>query len=100
MALALLSSICLYEGSFRKYHAVIPATNVAWNGQYESSDKFFEEAAAAAKQLMDSKEFALVSGSPVSVSDGKEVSSVYDQIWRGQDFSKTSEAIWTAEYEA
>ena len=49
---------------------------------------------------MDSKEFALVSGSPVSVSDGKEVSSVYDQIWRGTDFSKTSEAIWTAEYEA
>ena len=100
VALALKSRICLYEGSFRKYHAVNPATNVAWNGQYESSDKFFEEAASAAKQLMDSKEFALVSGSPVSVSDGKEVSSVYDQIWRGQDFSKTSEAIWTAEYEA
>lgn len=99
VALAFMSRVCLYEGSFRKYHTVNPATNNAWSGQYESSDDFFNAAATAAKSVIDSKEFSLVTGSPVSVADGKEVASLYDNIWRSTDFGKSKEAIWTAEYE-
>ena len=100
VALAFMSRVCLYEGSFRKYHTVNPATNNAWSGQYESSDDFFNAAATAAKSVIDSKEFSLVTGSPVSVADGKEVASLYDNIWRSTDFGKSQESIWTVEYEA
>ena len=51
-ALALKARICLFEGTYRKYH-----TELGLN----DSERWLNEAAAAAKQLMDSKAFSLVS---------------------------------------
>ncbi len=49
-ALALKSRICLYEGTFRKYH---PEYNLS------GSDKFLTEAASAALELMNSNEYTV-----------------------------------------
>ena len=49
-ALALKSRICLYEGTWRKYHTEVGLTN---------SNKFLSEAFEAAKQLIDSKKYTI-----------------------------------------
>lgn len=48
-ALALEARVALHEGTFRKYHGL------------EGSERFLEEAADAAKQIIDSGEFSLYS---------------------------------------
>ena len=48
-ALALKSRICLFEGSFRKYHNVLPGT----------ASKWFQEAAGAADLLIKSTKYSL-----------------------------------------
>ena len=47
VALALKSRVCLYEGTFRKYHLVNPSTNVAWNDKYGKAEDFLKECVAA-----------------------------------------------------
>ena len=49
-ALALKSRICLYEGTWRKYHTEVGLAN---------SNKFLSEAFEAAKQLIDSKKYSI-----------------------------------------
>lgn len=49
-ALALKSRICLYEGTWRKYHTEVGLAN---------SNKFLSEAFEAAKQLIDSKKYTI-----------------------------------------
>lgn len=51
VALALKSEICLFEGSYRKYHTDL---NLA-----ASSEQWFRESAKASKELMDSKKYQL-----------------------------------------
>lgn len=53
VALAFASRVCLYEGTYRKYHANNPATGQPWKGEYESADDFLRLARDYAKQLMD-----------------------------------------------
>lgn len=50
-AAALKSRICLFEGSFRKYHAL--------TGLEITADELFEEAAAAARQVINNGGFSL-----------------------------------------
>lgn len=57
VALAFKSRVCLFEGTFRKYH---PGFNLQ-----SSANTFLEEAASAAKQVMDAKKYALyTTGNP------------------------------------
>lgn len=49
VALALKSRVCLFEGSFRKYHNILPGTSTKW----------FQEAAAAADSLIKSGKYSL-----------------------------------------
>lgn len=51
VALAFKSRVCLFEGTFRKYH---PAFNLQ-----SSANKFLEEAADAAKKVMDAGKYAI-----------------------------------------
>ena len=53
VALGLKSRICLFEGTYRKYHHEL--------GLEESSEHFLEEAARAAKQVMDTGKYRLYS---------------------------------------
>ncbi len=50
-ALALKSRICLYEGTFRKYHTELNLANTA--------TKWLEDAASAAKEVMNSGQYAI-----------------------------------------
>lgn len=59
VALAMKSRICLFEGTFRKYHPNL--------GLQDSSTKFLKEAAKAAKAVMDAGKYTLYStGDPHS----------------------------------
>lgn len=56
---AMASRMFLYEGTYRKNHAVNPATNQPWNNKYETADDFIQMAADCAKSVIDSKAYSL-----------------------------------------
>ena len=57
VALGMKSRICLFEGTYRKYHPEIKLTNTA--------EKWLTESLNASKQLVDSKQYSLYStGNP------------------------------------
>jgi len=59
VALGIKSRICLFEGTYRKYHSEIGLANTA--------DKWLTEALNSAKQVMDSKQYSLYStGNPTT----------------------------------
>ena len=45
IALAIKSRICLFEGTYRKYHRVDPSTGKAWDPEYNKDNKWLREAA-------------------------------------------------------
>lgn len=52
-ALAFKAQACLYEGTYRTYHANNTSTNNPWSTEYETADQLLGLAAAAAKEVMD-----------------------------------------------
>lgn len=84
VALAFKSRVCLFEGSYRKYHQVDPSTGNAWINPKEASDKFFNEAIDASEELMNSGAFTLV--------DGDKENS-YRSLFTSEKLL-TSEVIW------
>lgn len=57
VALGFKSRVCLFEGTYRKYHPELGLTS--------SANKFLEEAADAAKSVMDAQQYGLyTTGSP------------------------------------
>ena len=59
VALAFKSRVALFEGTFRKYHSQLSLAS--------SADKFLEEAADAAKKVMDSGKYSIyTTGTPAS----------------------------------
>ena len=57
--LTYLSRIYLYEGTFRKYHDVNPATNTPWTNKFETSEELLRKAAECAEEVIKSGEFSL-----------------------------------------
>ncbi|MGM9790895.1 MAG: RagB/SusD family nutrient uptake outer membrane protein [Candidatus Cryptobacteroides sp.] len=60
-ALALKANICLYEGTFRKYHPgnISQAPATPWSAKYETSEQLLTLAAEAAEAIMLSGQFRL-----------------------------------------
>src|SRR5690606_14596044 len=58
VALAFKSRVCLFEGTFRKYHTVAPETADAW----------LNEAALAAKEVIDGKQYEINMSAPAELS--------------------------------
>lgn len=58
-ALALASRICLFEGTYRKYHSVNPSTGKPWNGEYESAEDFLRMAMDYSAELVDKGAYSL-----------------------------------------
>lgn len=58
-ALALASRICLFEGTYRKYHSENPSTGKPWNNKYETSENLIQLAFNYSKQLVESGAFKL-----------------------------------------
>lgn len=89
-ALALKTRICLYEGTYRKYH------------ELEGAEQWLEECVAAAKELMASGAFHLIN------TTGKEATNYstlfksadlqYDEVILGnqysQEFNRLHDASW------
>lgn len=61
VALAMAARICLYEGTYRKYHSVNPSTGKSWSTEYESAEDLLTLAYTYSKQLIDESPFKLVS---------------------------------------
>ena len=59
VALALASRVCLYEGTYRKYHSVNPSTGKPWNGEFESADDLLALAMKYSGEIMESGKFSL-----------------------------------------
>ncbi|MCQ4762436.1 hypothetical protein NE555_17665, partial [Alistipes onderdonkii] len=51
IALAYKARVCLFEGTYRKYHSVDPSTGKAWEDK-QASEKFLRECAEACEELM------------------------------------------------
>lgn len=81
VALGLKSRICLFEGTFRKYHTA--------QGLSSTADFWLQEAADAAQQIMDSKQYSLyTTGS--SATD-------YRDLFISQE-PKSAEVMWANIY--
>ena len=84
VALAFKARVCLYEGTYRKYHAVNPSTNQPWNDQYGTSEDFLREAADAANTIMNEA--------------GLTLHNDYHALFTTSALGNISEVIWYREY--
>lgn len=65
VALAFKSRLCLFEGTFRKYHKVNPSTSEPWTDQ-DASTRFLRECVSASEELMNSGAYSLATGDSAS----------------------------------
>ena len=82
--LAFKSRVCLYEGTFRKYHSVNPSTNQPWNNQYGTADDFLQAAVDAAEEVMK--------------DSGSTLYNDYHSLFVSTDLSQIPEVLWYREY--
>ena len=95
-ALAFKSRVCLYEGTFRKYHPRDPSFDRPWNNAtYNANDKFLKEAAAAAKEIMDKGPFSLVTGDVATAYRSLFTNAALNtkEVIFGREFSKDLSAF-------
>ena len=85
IALALKAKMCLYEGSYRKYHRTNPTTGKEWNNRYETADDLYAETISACEKLIDSGVFSLHTGNPMSA---------YSDLFLSEDIP-ADEVIWS-----
>lgn len=83
VALAIASRVCLFEGTYRKYHSVNPSTGNPWTNEYETSEELLQLAVKYSKELMDSGAYSLYSN--------------YGELFTSTDLKK-EEVIWGRTY--
>lgn len=90
MALAVKSRICLFEGTYRKYHAVNPSTGQPWKEQ-DASQRYLKDCIDASEKIINSGQFSLYNtGNP---------ESDYRHVFQ-QETPVRQEVIWAKEYSA
>lgn len=88
IALALKSRLCLFEGTYRKYHSTNPSTGEAWQ-QTGGSERFLRECVNASEELMNAGTYSLVNtGNPATD---------YRSLFQSES-PKTQEVIMAREY--
>ncbi len=92
VALFVKAKFCLWEGTFRKYHSVDPATGRAWSSEYTTSEEFLRAACDACEELMEKSPFSLATG--ISAADRK---SVYRSLFINEAINH-QEVLWAREY--
>ena len=90
MALAMKSRICLFEGTYRKYHAVNPSTGQPWQ-ESNASERYLKECVEASEKLINSGLFKLY-------NTGKPETD-YRHVFQ-QETPVRQEVIWAKEYSA
>ena len=87
-ALAFKSRVCLFEGTYRKYHTVDPSTGQPWES--DESEMYLKECVAACEELMSDGPYSLVN-SPSAVQTQYRSLFISEQLNR-------QEIIWGREY--
>lgn len=88
IALAFKSRVCLFEGTYRKYHTVDPSTGQPWQDA-AASKRFLDECADACRELMDAGIYSLV-------SNPAKVQTQYRELFTSEALNHT-EIIWGRE---
>ena len=88
IALAYKSRVCLFEGTYRKYHSVDPSTGKPWEDR-EAADRFLRAAADAARELMDAGVYSIV-------NNPANVRTQYRSLFTQEEVNY-SEVIWARE---
>lgn len=86
VALAFKSRVCLYEGTYRKYHPYNLSTpeKKPWTNKYGTAEDYLQAAVDACTEMMESKEFSL--------------SPNFQDLFLSKDLHKNPEVIWHREY--
>lgn len=86
--LAFMSRVCLFEGTYRKYHAVDPSTGNQWVDREASIKRFLEGAVSAAEEIMNSGVYSLVDG---------DKQTAYRSLFVSADLQE-KEVIWGRQF--
>ncbi len=90
VALALKARICLFEGTFRKYHANDPSTGMPWVA--DESAMYLRECADACEKLIQSGRYSIV-------NNAAQVKTQYRELFNTEAVN-TNECIWARAYNA
>lgn len=90
IANALKARICLYEGTYRKYHSVEPSYQKTWSSEYESAEDFLNECVTACRFIMDSKVYAIK-------NVAANVNTQYRKLFNSETVNY-DETLWSREY--
>lgn len=86
VALTFKSRVCLYEGTYRKYHPYNLSTSEKkpWTNEYETAEDFLREAADASEKIMESGNFSLCQN--------------FQDLFLSKSLHNNPEVIWHREY--
>ncbi|MCF0173785.1 MAG: RagB/SusD family nutrient uptake outer membrane protein [Bacteroidales bacterium] len=87
IALAYKARVCLFEGTYRKYHSVDPTTGQAWKA--DEAELYLKECVKACEELIASGEYKLISN-PANVETQYRSLFISDELQR-------DEVIWGIE---
>ncbi|WP_295913385.1 RagB/SusD family nutrient uptake outer membrane protein [uncultured Alistipes sp.] len=87
-ALAFKSRVCLFEGTYRKYHTVDPSTGQPWTS--DESEVYLRACADACEELMSDGPYSLV-------STPSGVQTQYRSLFISEELNR-QEIIWGREY--
>lgn len=88
VALAMKARICLFEGTYRKYHSKDPSTGLPWIA--DESAKYLKECASACETLMKSGRYSITNS---------DVKTQYRKLFTSENVD-TKEVIWARAYNA
>lgn len=88
--LAFMSRVALFEGTYRKYHALDPSTGNQWMDREASIREFLETAVSASEEIMNSGIYSLVDG---------DKQTAYRSLFVSPDL-KENEVIWGRQFSA
>lgn len=90
IANAFKARVCLYEGTYRKYHTVDPSTQKAWTNEYETPEDFLRECIESCNFVMGSNLYHIV-------DDAANLNTQYRKIFTTEKVDY-SEILWAREY--
>lgn len=96
VALALKARMCLFEGTFRKYHPYDPSTGKAWTAEEKAEgEKYLRECVRACEEIMASGQYGLI-------DEPAKRQTQYREIFINADAcgTCTRELIWARDYNA
>jgi len=93
VALALKSRFCLYEGTYRKYHATDPTTGKAWTA--DESEYYLRQCVDASEKIMESGVYRLADDPSNRATQYRDMFANEDAVGK---YSGT-EFIWARDYD-